>query len=401
MDLNYSTFSRLGAGPWRALRRGVSEPDTAVGVISSYVDTVRTWNARVRWFILTVIVPTLCVAAYYFVFAADQYVSEARFLIRGPQGQSPSFLGQMLGSVGLRETGDEANGVAAYLVSHDAADTLQKKVDLVGVFRKNGLDFLDRTAASPSHEALLKHYSRHVHVSIDTNTGIVTLQVRTFRPEDSNKVAEALLEQSEALVNQFSARAEADALRVARSEVDRAEQRLTDIGRQLTQFRTAKQSMDPTRSSTLTLQEISEFDTQLGIESAKLAQMRAVLKPGTPELQQEETKVASLQATLSQHQADLVGGGASMAPVLGDYERLSLQQDLASKDYASAVASLQAAKLDAQRQHLYLVRIVEPNLPDRPTFPNRWLAVLTVFVSLCVAYGIGWLIVAGVHEHAA
>jgi capsular polysaccharide transport system permease protein len=307
----------------------------------------------------------------------------------------------VLGGSGLHTSSEETSGVAAFLLSHDAADSLRNKLDLVTLFRKSGFDFLNRIDSNPSKETLLRYYLRHVSVSTNTNTGIVTLQVRTFSPQDSKQVAEELLSESEALVNQFSARAEADALRVSRAEVDQAEARLTKIGQAMTEFRTAKQALDPSRSSALTLQEINTFDTQLGVENSQLAEMQAYLKPDSPMLRAQQSKVASLKSSLDARQAELVGGGGSMAPVVGDYERLQLQQDLAQKDYAAAVASLEAAKLDAQRQHLYLVRVVEPNLPDRSTFPNRALGVFTVFASLCVAYGIGWLILAGVREHAA
>ena len=49
----------------------------------------------------------------------------------------------------------------------------------------------------------------------------------------------------------------------------------------------------------------------------------------------------------------------------------------------------------------YLVRVVQPNLPEKSLAPRRGFILLTLFVSLLVAYGIGWLILAGILEHAA
>jgi capsular polysaccharide transport system permease protein len=403
MDLNPATFSKFSRQGlhWRTLHRRVADREAVAGAVGSYVDLLRDWLSRSRWFAWTVLAPTVCVAVYYFVFAADQYVSEAQFLVRGAQPQTESLLGEVLSGSGMHGASEETSGVAAFLVSHDASNALQKKLDIVSMFRQRGLDFLNWIGPRPSPETLLRYYHRHVAVSTNTNTGIVTLRVRAFRPEDSKRIADALLEQSEQLVNRFSARAEEDALQVANNEIRQAELRLEDVNQQLTRFRTAKQAFDPTRSSALTQQEITEFDAQLGVENAKLAEMKAVLKPDAAALRQQENRVASLQQTLSSRQANLVGGGGSIAPVVGDYERLALQQQLADKDYAAAVSSLQAARLDAQRQHLYLVRVVEPNLPQKSLYPDRGLIVLTIFISLCLAYGIGWLIVAGVREHAA
>ena len=40
-------------------------------------------------------------------------------------------------------------------------------------------------------------------------------------------------------------------------------------------------------------------------------------------------------------------------------------------------------------------------MPVKSLFPQRGRIVLMTFIALCVAYGIGWLILAGVREHAA
>ena len=104
---------------------------------------------------------------------------------------------------------------------------------------------------------------------------------------------------------------------------------------------------------------------------------------------------------LASQRGRLTGGDASLAPTVAGYERLSVDRELATKAYGSALQSLETARLDAQKQHVYLVRVVEPNLPQKSTYPLRAVTVLGVFGALLLAYGIGWLIVVGVREHAA
>jgi capsular polysaccharide transport system permease protein len=48
-----------------------------------------------------------------------------------------------------------------------------------------------------------------------------------------------------------------------------------------------------------------------------------------------------------------------------------------------------------------VVPVVDANLPVRALYPERTKIVLTAFLSLLLIYGIGWLIAAGVREHAA
>ena len=75
--------------------------------------------------------------------------------------------------------------------------------------------------------------------------------------------------------------------------------------------------------------------------------------------------------------------------------------ELAEKALASAFTSLEAARLEAQRQQLYLETIAQPNLADYPLYPKRLVSFGMVLVSCLLAYGIAWLLVISAREHAA
>jgi capsular polysaccharide transport system permease protein len=84
-----------------------------------------------------------------------------------------------------------------------------------------------------------------------------------------------------------------------------------------------------------------------------------------------------------------------------EYERLDEARKLAETELASAYKSLEAARLDAQRQELFLATVAQPNLPDFPLYPKRVVSFSMVLATCLLAYGIAWLLVASVREHAA
>jgi capsular polysaccharide transport system permease protein len=86
---------------------------------------------------------------------------------------------------------------------------------------------------------------------------------------------------------------------------------------------------------------------------------------------------------------------------LTEYERLVLDRELAEKALASAFTSLEAARLEAQRQQLYLETIASPNLADYPLYPKRVVSFGMVLASCLLAYLIAWLLVISAREHAA
>jgi capsular polysaccharide transport system permease protein len=362
----------------------------------------RHWLRRYWSFLLFVVLPTLLTSTYYVFIAADQYVSEARFIVRGSQPTvSRSILGQIFGVSGLQTAGEETSGVDDFLVSHDAVSALKQRLDLVGMFRRPGVDFLSRLEKDPTAEELLKYYRGQVKVALNTSTGITSLTVYAFRASDARQIAENLLQLGEQLVNQFSERAEADTLRVAQAEVNRAEARVAAIRERLTEFRDQQQAIDPTKSTAMVLGVMGKLEEQLAQARAEQTAQRSYLKPDNPKLLELDNRIAALESQIAQQRARLTGSDGALAPVLAGYEGLMLEREFADRDYTSALASLEAARIDAEKQHLYLIRVVEPNEAEEALYPRRAVIILTVFLSLLVAYGIGWLIVAGVREHAA
>jgi capsular polysaccharide transport system permease protein len=138
-------------------------------------------------------------------------------------------------------------------------------------------------------------------------------------------------------------------------------------------------------------------------EANAKAQLAEVLKnsPNSPQIPLIRTRLASLDKLIADERAKITGDSDSVATTLADYESLDLQKLLGEKALASAFASLETARLEAQRQQLFLEAITQPNLADYPLYPKRFASFATIVASCLLAYGIAWLLVASVREHAA
>ncbi len=123
--------------------------------------------------------------------------------------------------------------------------------------------------------------------------------------------------------------------------------------------------------------------------------------PKSPQIGLLKTRIASLDKMIEDERAKITGGGNSVATASTEYERLDLQRKMEEKLAASAVAAREQARLEAQRQQLYLETIAQPNLADYPLYPKRATSFVTLVGSCLLAYGILWLLVAGVREHAS
>jgi capsular polysaccharide transport system permease protein len=392
-------------------------PDRALRVVDTSTKLRRLRRPRLpRWMrryaasLLFIALPTLLTGIYYFMIASDQYASEARFMIRGQQGSSGSLFGALLSSASISTSQEDLLSVGDYMMSHDALMALQDRIKISDLFARKDADFLSRMRSDlfdwllgrpVTSEDFLDFYNSRVSVAFDSLTGISTMRVRAFRPRDAQIIADELLKLGEEKVNHYSERQRNDTLKVARDEVVRAEGRVEAARAEITRFRDREKSIDPGKSSVILMEVIGKLEGQLAQTRAEMTEASTYLKADNLKYVALRAKVDALENQIRSEKQRLAGSSDSLAPVVAIYERLLLEREFADKGYASAMASQESARAEAMKQHFYLVRVIEPNLPEKPLFPRRFLTVITTFVSLCFAYGIGWLILAGIREHAA
>jgi len=362
------------------------------------------WMRKRRVFMLVVLLPTLLTAAYLYLVAADQYETEAHFVIQSANGSTtPLGFGDLLGfAAPVSASQSQAMGVSDYLNSQEAVDTLQKQVNLVQIFRRPEADILSKLhPAQPTPERLLAYYSGKVVTRYSRDTGISTLEVRTFRPGDSYAVINKLLEMGEQRVNELNRRSYDDAVRASQRQLDEAEQNARDIETQMTSYRQEHDDVDPMVSGTTQLTLVRTMQASLAAARSQLALMGTMIDHNSPQYRAMQERVRTLEVEVNRQKDQLTGSGSTVASRLGGYEDLKVRQAFAAKRYEAAAAALEKARETARRQSLYIQRIVDPSMPVKAMYPKRAQMVLTVLLVLMVAYSIGWLIVAGVREHTA
>ena len=362
-------------------------------------------------FFLLVVLPSLLAAFYFYAIAAPQYVSEARFVVHsrgsdsGVQAAMRAAAGSALGGFGAGMSSSETNSIRDFLSSLDAVQQAHEKLDLVALWRRPEADFLARLWFTEP-ERLARFYNRMVSVALDPTTNVTTLTVRSFRPEDSRELAEILLGASESLVNRLSERARGDTLRLAQQEIEIAERRVQESRAALIRFREQEQELDSAGAVQAATVLRGQLEATLAQARAELTERLQFMRPDNPALQATRNRIEGLERQIAAERSrhtDINSnlGGAVLARQLAAYERLMLEREFADKQLASATAGVEMARLEAQRQQLYLSRIVQPNLAVYPLYPRKFTNVASIFLGLVIAYGIGWLLIVGMREHAA
>lgn len=351
--------------------------------------------------LIVIVLPTLLASIYFLLIASPRYVSETQFIVRQAGQSTPSTIGVALQGIGIAPTQTDAFAVHEYIKSRDALRELSRRYDLPAILGPGGADAFSRWPRpweDRSNEGLYEGFQRFVTVGYDSTTGISTLRVEAFRARDAQALTEALLAGGEQLVNRMNERSAADAVAQAQQAREEARARLAGAQQQLTAFRNREQILDPTLVARESYQLIGGLQAQVAALRAERAQV-ASEAPNSPQLPTFDARIRAYEAQIAAERANMAGNSESLAPMISVYEDLALARELADRELTQATAAVIAAEQEARRQKLYLDRVVAPSLPDEPAEPKRWLAILTVLASSLLAYGIGWLIWAGVREH--
>jgi capsular polysaccharide transport system permease protein len=355
------------------------------------------------WFWAIVGVPTLVAGVFYFGIAADLYLSEAKFTVHGPVRAPTSAVSAALESTGLARAADDAFAVQEFIMSRDAVRKLEQHEELRTILNRPEGDFVTRFPGvfrRTDFEALYERYKHFVAVEIDTTTGVCTLHVKAYRPDDARLLATTLMAYAEQLVNDMNERARHDALVAFRHEVEITQQRIQSIQAELTAYRLKERMIDPKTASTGPLELLGQLNSA---EANAKGQLAELLKnsPNSPQIPLVKTRIASLEKLIADERAKITGDNNSVVTALTEYERLATDRELAEKTLASAFISLEAARLEAQRQQIFLETIAQPNLADYPLYPKSLASFALVFGVCLIAYGIAGLLIASVREHAA
>jgi capsular polysaccharide transport system permease protein len=235
-------------------------------------------------------------------------------------------------------------------------------------------------------------------VQLDSVSSISRLNVRAFTAEDAFRLNQRLLEMGEVLVNDLNERGRQDMIRFATDEVRGAEKKAKAAALALSDYRTLANVIDPERQSAIQLQQIAKLQDQLIATQALLTQLQTFTKNNSqiPSLKQ---RVRNLRQRIDAETNRVAGGDRSLANKAAEYQRLALDRKFADKQLASALASLEQARNDAQRKQLYLERIVQPSKPDKAMEPRRIRSILSTFALGLIVWGVLTMLLAGVREH--
>ncbi len=362
------------------------------------------WKRINKLFLVFVVIPTLVSSLYFGLIASDVYISESKFVIYNPQSPAPGTgLGGLLQGVGIgNNSAYAASAVRDYLLSRDALTELQTTLHYQRMVSSKTIDPFNRFGGwiwfDTAFEQLYKYYTRMVGDNIDATSNISALTVNAYTAADAQAVNRELLRLAQGMVNRMNANANAEAVRFYKKEVAAAEAKVITTAQALAQYRNKSGLFSPEPQANLQAQLASNLQDQLIKAQIQLGQME-INTPQNPQIPLLKKAIQQLRQQMDDQLRKIVGGQGSIASKSVDFEKLSLDKTFAEKELAAAITSLEQARIQAQKQQLFIETIVQPNLPDEALEPKRFRNVLATLVVGLLLWGVFSVIFAGIREH--
>lgn len=346
-------------------------------------------------FLIVVTLPVFLIALYLFILAADQYASKVGFAIRSEEVSSPLDL---LGGLTSLSSGSASDSDILYefIQSQALVSIIDEKIDLRGLYRKPQGDPVFRLTENASIEDLLDHWNKMVKIYYDNNTQLIELRVLAFTPDDAQKIAEEIVNQSSLMINNLSRAARKDATLYAQEELDRVAARVMSTRKALTQFRALTKIVDPGADIQGQMGVLGNLEQQLATTLIELDLLTGVTNASNPLIAQATRKIGIIEARIAKER-DKFGvsgenGREAYAQLVGEYETLTVDREFAEQAYLSSLATYDAAVAEARRKTRYLAAYLEPTRAEKSEYPERFILTGIIALFLALIWGIGVLV---------
>jgi capsular polysaccharide transport system permease protein len=385
-------------------QQAVSESLRQIARMSRFADRkkgIRSYQADAKndpWipilFVVCFLLPTLAGAVYYGLIASDRYVTEARFAIRPALGSAEKT---------SSETGGTNSGMANQMVAQDTLITrefilsrpmlelLEAQLPLRQWYSNDSIDYFSRFDPEKPIEKFLRYWKRRVGVEVESGSGILSVEVEAFDPEESLAIAKAVMKEAERKVNDLTVKSREDAVAESTRELRLAEERMTKIRLATRDLRNREGVLDAQKTNDINVKMIAELRASRINLALQLAIGQRDLGPDARRIIDIKQQIKDIDENIARIERQSASQDPEQKRLLSDaltkFEVLENDRKNAEKYYQQVLTAHERARIIAARQIEFFSPIVEPVKAESSTEPRRLLMIGLITAGAGVLFG--------------
>jgi capsular polysaccharide transport system permease protein len=337
--------------------------------------------ARLMFFVM---LPTLIAGYYYYVVATPMYATHAEFVIQKAEGGGGSGggLSSLLGGTTFSTVQDSIT-VQSYLESPEAMMRLDEELGLREHYSDPNIDSIQRLDPNATNSTMHKLYTRNLSIGYDPTEGLIRMEVIAVDPHISEAFSIALIRYAEERVGQLSQRVREDQMAGARESYLEAEERMLQAQQQIIQLQEQRGVLSASAEVSSIMGQISTFEIQLQEERLSLDELMFNTRPNQTRVEVAERNIARLEALIVQLRSSMTTGetdDVSLARISSEILVAEVEMETRQAMLTQSLQQMETARVEANRQSLYLSIGVNPTAPDEATYPRSLENTLLAFL---------------------
>jgi capsular polysaccharide transport system permease protein len=335
--------------------------------------------------------------------ASPRYVSEFEITYQSYQPQQSLSAGLVQNILGTTQGSsvDLSQILYEYIRSKSLMTKLDAELQLRDYYSNRHVDFLSRMSPKANLETFLTYYNWYVSVSQGAG-GYLTVDVQAFDPDYAMKLSQAIIKSVDDMIDGLTARARADEVKFAESQVVDAENKMRLARVALTEFQNLHGDINPQGSANQLSGIVGQIEGEIATQRTSLSAVRS-LGPNSPQVTNINTRIAALEEQLAREKQRLAAPGhdnGGYSELLDKYSALQLDEQFAQSAYTAAMQGLAVARADAASKQNYVIDFAPPHVPDRPGLGMIVQYAGTVLIITLVFFGLGSLIAGAMKDQA-
>lgn len=334
-----------------------------------------------------VMLPTLLAGWYFYTLATPMYASYSQFQVKANDAPGSTGGGLLSGTSYANQ--EDATGVQSFLTSRDAMRRLDDEAGFVAHFSQDHIDSLQRLEPDATAEAAFEVYEDRVLVGLDPSEGIIKMEVIAADPDTALLFSEALIRYAEEHVDRETARLREEQISDAEASFEEAQLRREAALEELVRVQTEVQSIDPAGEVASLQQQITTLETERTQRELELQSLLDVRRPNQARVDAAQAAIDRLGAqvaALRERMTVSTQAGTSLTEVQSRLRRAEENYAVEVALVQSAQQSMEAARVEARRQAVFLVRTENPGRPDEAAYPKAFENTLLTFLILSGVY---------------
>lgn len=334
-----------------------------------------------------VALPSMLAGYYFYRVATPMYATFTEFVIQQADAPSAMPSKSILAASPFAMVTDSIV-VQGYLTSRDAMKRLDHDLGFRKLYQGDKIDVLQRLADDATDEEAYKVYQKKVVIGYDPTEGVIKMEVISPSPKTSLDISRALVTFAEERVDKQTKRMREDTMRGAQQGYKEAEEKLATAQQEVADLQRKLETFDTAATFSMIQGQIGELESMILEKELERAELTANSRPNPVKVRVLDQKIKVLERKLKEKQELITRGGDGKTSIVDTNSELTRAQanlELRHELLANALAALENARVDANRQTRFLSMGVSPVQSDQAAYPRAFentLLSIIVFAGL-------------------